>query len=99
MDALVNAGDQAFDYLKNRDLFELWQQQGLVSVIDYINSVGAMPTHNFNDAHFDGADTINDDTINDDTMLKYEIGDTSCFCCPMSCGNICLVKGRSMQEP
>jgi len=25
-------------------------------------------------------------------MLKYKIGDTACFCCPMSCGNICLVK-------
>jgi len=88
MDALVNAGDRAFDYLKSHDLFELWQQQGLMSVIDYINAIGAMPTHNFNDAHFDGADTINGDT-----MLKYKIGDSSCFCCPMSCGNICLVKG------
>ena len=87
MDALVNAADRAFDYLKSHDLFELWQQQGLMSVIDYINTAGAMPTHNFNDAHFDGADTINGDT-----MLKYKIGDTACFCCPMSCGNICLVK-------
>ncbi|NOQ28833.1 MAG: hypothetical protein GQ566_01865, partial [Methanosarcinales archaeon] len=87
MDALINAGDRAFDYLKSHDLFELWQQQGLMSVIDYINTAGAMPTHNFNDAHFDGADTINGDT-----MLKYKIGDTACFCCPMSCGNICLVK-------
>jgi len=56
MDALINAGDRAFDYLKSHNLFELWQQQGLMSVIDYINTAGAMPTHNFNDAHFDGAD-------------------------------------------
>lgn len=87
MDALVAASNKAFDYLKNHDLFELWQQQGLMSVVDYINTVGAMPTHNFNDAHFDAADSINGDT-----MLKYKIGDTACFCCPMACGNICLVK-------
>ena len=87
MDALSDASERAFSYLKSHDLFEFWQQQGLMSVIDYMNNAGVMPTHNFNDAHFDGADTINGET-----MLKYKIGDTSCFCCPMACGNICLVK-------
>ncbi len=87
MDRLIAASDKAFDYLKNHDLFELWQQQGLMSVIDYMNTAGVMPTHNFNDAHFELADRINGDT-----MLDYKIGDTACFCCPMSCGNICLVK-------
>jgi len=25
-------------------------------------------------------------------LLRYKIGDTSCFACPMACGNVCLVK-------
>jgi aldehyde:ferredoxin oxidoreductase len=25
-------------------------------------------------------------------LSKYKIGDTSCFACPMACGNVCLVK-------
>jgi aldehyde:ferredoxin oxidoreductase len=59
-----------------------------MSVIDYANEAGVMPTHNFRDGQFDRAEKINGYEM----LAKYKIGDTACFACPMACGNICLVK-------
>ena len=59
-----------------------------MSVIDYANEAGVMPTHNFKDGRFDRAEKINGYEM----QAKYKIGDTACFACPMACGNICLVK-------
>ncbi|OGP58124.1 MAG: hypothetical protein A2V67_05570 [Deltaproteobacteria bacterium RBG_13_61_14] len=82
---ITNAG---FARLKSHKLFSFWQEQGLMSVVDYVNGIGVMPTYNFKDAHFDRADQINGFVMEE----RYKIGDTACFCCPMSCGNACLVK-------
>lgn len=59
-----------------------------MSVIDYANAMGFLPTYNFRDATFDRADNINGYCMES----HYKIGDTACFACPMACGNICLVK-------
>jgi aldehyde:ferredoxin oxidoreductase len=78
----------AFQELKSHKFFEFWQEQGLMSVIDYVNEAGVMPTYNFRDGRFEQADQISGYEMRD----KYKIGDTACFSCPMACGNICLVK-------
>ena len=88
MDAMMEVSDRAFSYLRNHPSMEIWQRQGLMTVIDYANTVGFLPTRNFRDAHFDGAENINGDVMEFD----HKIGDSACFGCPMSCGNICLVK-------
>ncbi len=85
------AGDRGHAALRAHPLFEFWQQQGLMSVIDYANSMGFLPTRNFRDGHFEQADEMNGFVMES----KFKIGDSACFGCPMCCGNICLVtQGR-----
>ncbi|MFQ6072380.1 MAG: aldehyde ferredoxin oxidoreductase family protein, partial [Methanosarcinales archaeon] len=87
MDRLVDVSNHAYEILMGHKLIEFWQQQGLMSVVDYINTAGVMPTHNFKDGYFKDAEKINGYI-----MERYKIGDTACFSCPMACGNVCLVK-------
>ena len=85
---LVQVAKEGYDYLKSHEFFRFWQQQGLMSVVDYANSMGILPTRNFQQTVFDKADKMNGYTMED----RYKIGDSACFGCSMSCGNICLVK-------
>lgn len=80
--------NKALTYLKNHKFFRFWQEQGLMCVIDYANNMGILPTHNFRDGVFARAQAINGYTMES----KYKIGDSACFACSMTCGNICLVK-------
>ena len=80
--------NKAITYLRNHKFFKLWQEQGLMCVIDYANNMGILPTHNFRDGSFARVNSINGFTMES----KYKIGDAACFACPMACSNICLVK-------
>jgi aldehyde:ferredoxin oxidoreductase len=86
--ALVAEADKAYDYMKNHKFFKLWQTQGLMNVMQYANSKGILPTHNFKDGTFARIGQIDGDTM----LAHYKIGDSACFACSMACGNICLVK-------
>ncbi len=79
---------ESFKTLAKHPLFDIWQRQGLMTVIDYLNDAGILPTHNFRDGYFRNAEKINGYEMES----KYKIGDSACFACPMTCGNICLVK-------
>ena len=84
---------KAYNYMKGHPFFKLWQDEGLMNVMEYANSIGILPTHNFRTASFERTHEINGDTMLD----GYKIGDTACYACAMSCGNICLVKqGKHM---
>jgi aldehyde:ferredoxin oxidoreductase len=80
--------DRSLKDLADHPLFEFWQQQGLMSVVDYLNTAGGLPTRNFQQNVFEHADQIDGFKMEG----EFKIGDTACFGCPMSCGNICLVK-------
>ncbi len=86
--ALQSESNKAFKYLKEHQYFKLWQQQGLMNVIEYANEKGILPTYNFKDSVFAKHDQINGDTM----LSDYKIGDSACFSCSMGCSNICLVK-------
>jgi aldehyde:ferredoxin oxidoreductase len=85
---LVREADIAFAYMRNHKYFQMWQREGLMMVMDYASGAGILPTHNFKDGTFPRVGTINGQTMLD----GYKIGDSACFACAMSCGNICLVK-------
>jgi aldehyde:ferredoxin oxidoreductase len=85
---LKKVSDASFKSLRESKNFAFWQEQGLMSVIDYVNEAGVMPTHNFREGVFEHAKKVNGYEM----LSKYKIGDTSCFACPMACGNVCLVK-------
>jgi aldehyde:ferredoxin oxidoreductase len=80
--------DRSLRELAEHSLFEFWQQQGLMSVVDYLNSAGGLPTRNFGQNVFEHAEQIDGFKME----REFKIGDTACFGCPMACGNICLVK-------
>ena len=86
--ALMRESRKAYDYMRNHPYFKLWQNEGLMNVMEYANSKGILPTCNFRTGSFDRTNRINGDTMLD----GYKIGDSACFACAMSCGNICLVK-------
>jgi len=85
---LKKVSDASMRSLRESKNFAFWQEQGLMSVIDYVNEAGVMPTYNFREGVFEHAKKINGNEM----LSKYKIGDTSCFACPMACGNVCLVK-------
>ncbi len=85
---LVAEAEQAFKYMEEHKYFKLWQQEGLMNVIDYANEKGILPAYNFKDSVFARHDQINGTTM----VNRYKIGDSACFSCSMCCGNICLVK-------
>ena len=85
---LKRVSDESFRSLRENKNLPFWHEQGLMSVIDYVNEAGVMPTYNFKEGVFADAKKINGYEM----LSKYKIGDTSCFACPMACGNVCLVK-------
>ena len=85
---LVAEAEKAYAYMKGHKFFSLWQTQGLMNVMEYANAKGILPTHNFKDGTFARIGQIDGETMLD----GYKIGDSACFACAMSCGNICLVK-------
>jgi aldehyde:ferredoxin oxidoreductase len=80
--------DRCLRELASHPLFGFWQQQGLMSVVDYVNSAGVFPTRNYREMVFEQADRIDGFKMEQ----EFKIGDSACFGCPMACGNICLVK-------
>ena len=88
IEQLYELAQESFAKLKAHPYFELWQQQGLMTVIDYLRVHDALPSYNFTDGCFADAEKINGYNMED----HYKIGDSACFACPMACGNICLVK-------
>ncbi len=85
---VIEISTKGYSDLGAHPMMNFWQRQGLMSVIDYANEMGILPTYNFRDTHFDKAEQINGFTME----ANYKIGNTACFCCPMCCGNINLVK-------
>ena len=62
-------------YMREHKFFHVWQEQGLMGVIEYANSKGILPTHNFTTV-FSGHDKINGETMLD----QYKIGDSAVSC-------------------
>lgn len=88
LSGLTKEATKAYAYMKNHKYFSMWQQEGLMNVMEYADTVGILPTYNFKDATFSKVDQINGETM----VNHYKIGDSACFGCSMNCGNICLVK-------
>ena len=86
--ALVDEAERAYAYMRGHQYFKMWQREGLMNVMEYANQAGILPAYNFKDASFAKISSINGDTM----LEHFKIGDSACFGCSMSCGNICLVK-------
>ncbi len=85
---LLVEAEKAFAYMRNHKYFRMWQREGLMMVMQYASAVGILPTYNFKDATYPKVKHIDGDTM----LANYKIGDSACYTCSMSCGNICLVR-------
>ena len=88
IEGLMAEANKAYKYLEEHKYFKLWQQEGLMNVLEYANEKGILPAYNFKDSVFAKHDQINGAMM----LAHYKIGDSACFSCPMCCSNICLVK-------
>ncbi len=88
IDGLMAEANRAYKYLKEHKYFRMWQQEGLMNVVEYANEKGILPAYNFKDTVFARHKQINGEVM----LANYKIGDSACFSCSMCCGNICLVK-------
>jgi aldehyde:ferredoxin oxidoreductase len=88
INSLMAEANKAYSYLKEHKYFRMWQQEGLMNVIEYANEKGILPAYNFKDSVFARHDEINGAKM----LEEYKIGDSACFSCSMCCSNICLVK-------
>lgn len=62
--------------------FETWTPYGTAEVVDWVNKVGAFPTRNFSETHFEGHKGINGQALRD----RIRVNDKGCFGCPTPCG-------------
>jgi aldehyde:ferredoxin oxidoreductase len=88
INSMMAEANKAYSYLKEHKYFRMWQQEGLMNVIEYANEKGILPAYNFKDSVFARHDQINGAKM----LEEYKIGDSACFSCSMCCSNICLVK-------
>ena len=68
-------------------------KQGTLAMMDTTNVYGALPTHNFREVQFKGADKLNVEamhTANADGHVNF-IANGACFGCTIGCGRICHI--------
>lgn len=61
---------------------------GTEVLVNIINSVGGLPTNNFQDAYFPEANKIGGETLAENQLIRKK----SCFSCTISCGRVTEVK-------
>jgi aldehyde:ferredoxin oxidoreductase len=70
------------------DLCAGLRETGTPGVLFPLHLAGGLPTRNFIDGHFEGAEAINADTMNEEIL----IGDETCFACMVRCKRVVEVK-------
>ncbi|MCJ7595669.1 MAG: aldehyde ferredoxin oxidoreductase family protein [Desulfobacterales bacterium] len=61
---------------------------GTPAGVSYFNTLGTLPTHNFQSGVFDGAEKISGQVMKDTIVLR----DYGCFSCPIRCGKVTEVR-------
>lgn len=79
---LFEHGQKTFDVIRAKPGFAVWTPTGTAGIVDWVNSVGAIPTNNFQRSFIDYAEKINGARLVEDLKLL----DKGCFACPNPCG-------------
>lgn len=64
---------------------------GTSATLAPINAIGALPTRNFRETVFEGADKISGEVIND----KYVVANKACFACTIACGRVSKISDEA----
>ncbi len=69
---------------------------GTAVVMNVVNEIGALPTRNFQQSQFEGADKISGETIADEILVKKQ----ACWACPIACTRITkTTNGKEAEGP
>jgi aldehyde:ferredoxin oxidoreductase len=69
---------------------------GTAVVMNVVNEIGALPTRNFQQSQFEGADKISGEAITDTILVKNQ----ACWACPITCTRISKTKsGKEGEGP
>lgn len=68
---------------------------GTSVLVNIINEVGAYPTRNFQQAHFETADLVSGERLAETYLVK----NTACYNCPIACGRSCNLNGEEGEGP
>lgn len=63
---------------------------GTSATLAPINAIGALPTRNFQETVFEGADKISGELIND----EYVVAHKACFACTIACGRVSKISDK-----
>ena len=66
-----------------------FREKGTMMLIDLSDSVGVLPTKNFQKGTFEYAKSINFDSF-----LKFRISKATCFKCPMACKHVIKIENK-----
>ncbi len=68
---------------------------GTAVLVNIINSIGALPTNNWQEAYFEDAEDISGERLADTSLVK----NSHCHRCPIGCGRVVKVKDRVIGGP
>jgi aldehyde:ferredoxin oxidoreductase len=79
--------------MQDNDDRKALSREGTLSMMDIANTFGTLPTRNFREVQFEGADKINVDTMHsvDENGHSNLITNSACFGCTIGCGRICHI--------
>ncbi|HJW30465.1 MAG TPA: aldehyde ferredoxin oxidoreductase C-terminal domain-containing protein, partial [Saprospiraceae bacterium] len=69
--------------VRSKPLYEFWKRQGTMSTVEWCQENSTLPTRNFREGIFGGAEAISGFS-----MEKIKVGNRGCPQCNMTCGNI-----------
>lgn len=68
---------------------------GSAGLVNKANASNALPTHNFQSGHFDGADAVSGEAMADRALLR----NSGCISCPIRCERRVLLDGKDVKGP
>ncbi|AEF94782.1 Aldehyde ferredoxin oxidoreductase [Desulfotomaculum nigrificans CO-1-SRB] len=86
--------DKAEQWLNNYPLGSI-PAMGTIGLVSLNNSLGILPTKNFQTTHFENADQVSGETFN----RKYQIKRRACYGCSFACGRYSSVENGKYSTP
>ena len=86
---LLEMSKKAYASCFSKPGFEEWTPMGTAGVTNWVNEIGAFPTHNFKTTYFPGHEGINGEAL----LERILRTDKGCFACPTPCGKYSSAAG------
>lgn len=83
-DRVREIGKEAYSDVKNAPNYNHWMREGTMGILSWCQEMSVLPTYNFREGVFDGADKINGMVMAD----LFKISQKGCPQCNMVCGNV-----------